>query len=217
MRVLIAGANGHTGRILVQFLLESPDHEPVAMIRSEEQAEHFQESGAEWVLGDLEEPLDPVLEAAGRIDAFIFAAGSGSKTGPEKTLSVDRDGAIRSIAALEAAGIQRYLMLSSLRADPGSEGHPISHYLRAKGIADAHLRRSELAWTIVRPGRLTQEPGTGQVAAAPHLEPSGEIPREDVARVMVRCLDRPDTAGLSFDLLGGSTPIDEALDGLAGS
>jgi uncharacterized protein YbjT (DUF2867 family) len=217
MRVLIAGANGHTGRILARLLLENPEHDPVALIRSEDQADYFQELGVETVLGDLEEPLDPVLEAASRIDAFIFAAGSGSKTGPEKTLSLDRDGAIRSIAALEAAGIQRYLMLSSMRADPGSEGHAISHYLRAKGIADAHLRRSDLAWTVVRPGRLTQDPGTGQVAAASHLEPSGDIPREDVARVMVRCLDRPETAGLSFDLLGGDTAIDQALDALAES
>lgn len=215
MRILIAGANGHTGRILVRLLSESRRHDPVAMIRSEDQADYFQERGIQAVVGDLEEPLDPVLEAAGRIDAYIFAAGSGSGTGPEKTLSVDRDGAIRSIAALEASGVQRYLMLSAMRADPGSEGDPISSYLRAKGIADAHLRRSDLSWTIVRPGRLTQDPGTGQVAAAPRLEPSGEIPREDVARVMVGCLDRPATAGLSFDLLGGDTPVEDALEGLS--
>lgn len=207
MRVLVIGANGLTGRRIVRLLEEGP-HEPVAMIRDPAQAGSFSERGVDTVVADLEAPLDPALEG---IDAVIFAAGSGSKTGPDKTLAVDRDGAVRSIAAVEAAGIRRYLMLSSMRADPRSEGHPISHYLRAKGIADEHLRRSELDWTIVRPGRLTNERGTGKVALAPQLEPGGSIPRDDVAAVLVACLDRRYTQRATFDLLSGDTPIDEAL------
>lgn len=210
MNVLVIGANGVTGRRIVQRLKET-SHTPVAMIRDPAQAPAFDELDVESRVGDLEELLDPVLEG---MDAVIFAAGSGSKTGPEKTLAVDRDGAVRSIAAVEAAGIERYVMLSSMRADPESEGHPISHYLRAKGIADEHLRRSELAWTVVRPGRLTNEPGTGHVSLAPSLEPGGSIPRDDVAAVMVACLDRPGTVGKSFDLLSGETPIEQALDRL---
>ncbi len=178
------------------------------MIRDPEQAATFGEMEVESVVADLEEPLDPALDG---IDAVIFAAGSGSKTGPDKTLAVDRDGAVRSIAAVEAAGIHRYIMLSAMRADPDSQGHPISHYLRAKGIADEHLRRSELAYTIVRPGRLTNDPGTGTVSLAPRLEPGGSISRDDVAAVMVACLDRPSTQRATFDILEGDTPIDEAL------
>lgn len=211
MRVLVIGANGHTGRRVVGILAKS-SHEPIAMIRSPDQKASFDEMGVPVVQGDLEEPLDPVL---GGVDAVVFAAGSGSKTGPEKTLAVDRDGAVRSIAAVEAAGIQRYIMLSSMGADPESQGHPISHYLRAKGIADAHLRRSDLTYTIVRPGRLTNGPGTGKVALASRLDPDGDISRDDVAEVLVRSLDRPSTYRASFDLLGGETPIDEALESVA--
>jgi uncharacterized protein YbjT (DUF2867 family) len=207
MNVLVIGANGLTGRRIVQRLQETT-HTPIAMIRDPSQKSTFDDWGVESRVGDLEAPLDPVLEG---IDAVVFAAGSGSQTGPDKTLAVDRDGAVRSIAAVEAAGIERYLMLSSMRADPASQGHPISHYLRAKGIADEHLRRSELAWTIVRPGRLTNEPGTGKVSLTSTLEPGGTIPRDDVAAVMVACLDRPGTVGKAFDLLSGGTPIEDAL------
>ncbi len=209
MRVLVIGANGLTGRRTVQFLKEGP-HEPVAMIRDPKQTTTFDKMEVDTVVADLEEPLDPALDG---IDAVIFAAGSGSKTGPDKTLAVDRDGAVRSIAAVEAAGIDRYVMLSAMRADPASEGHPISHYLQAKGIADEHLRRSQLAYTVVRPGRLTNDPGTGKVSLASRLKPGGSnsIPRDDVAAVMAACLDRPSTHRASFDILEGDTPIDEAL------
>jgi uncharacterized protein YbjT (DUF2867 family) len=211
MRVLVIGANGLTGRLLVRKLKDGP-HQPVAMIRDPDQQATFDAMGVPVAVGDLEAPLDPVLEG---MEAVIFAAGSGSKTGPEKTLAVDRDGAIRSIAAVEAAGIQRYIMLSAMRADPRSEGHPISHYLRAKGIADEHLRRSDLAYTIVRPGRLTNEPGTGKVALASQLEPGGSVPRDDVAAVMAAGLDHPATHRVSFDLLGGETPILDAFSWIA--
>ncbi len=183
-------------------------HEPVAMVRDPDQRPHPE---VETRVGDLEEPLDPVLEGC---HAVIFAAGSGSSTGPEKTLAVDRDGAVRSIAAAEAAGIERYVMLSSMRADPESEGHPISHYLRAKGIADRHLERSGLHWTIVRPGRLTDDPGTGRVQVAPRLESFGSITRADTAAILVACLDEPSALHRTFDVLEGETPVVDALRNL---
>ncbi len=194
-------------------LLSSGQHEPVAMIRSAEQAATFDALGVSSVVGDLEEPLDPALEGC---DAVIFAAGSGSRTGPGKTLAVDRDGAVRSIAAVEAAGIRRYVMLSSMRADPNSEGYEISHYYRAKGIADRHLARSDLDFSIVRPGRLTDAEGTGRIDLATALGRRGELTRDDLARVLVRCLDEPATIGRTFEVLNGATRIDEALARLGG-
>lgn len=208
MRVLVIGANGSTGREIVRLLRDGP-HDPMAMIRDPDQEGFFRDLDVATVLGDLEEPLDAALEG---IDAVMFAAGSGSSTGPEKTLAVDRDGAVRSVVAMEEVGVDRYIMLSALRADPHSEGHPISSYLRAKGIADEHLRRSELDYTIVRPGRLTKETGTGKVSVGPRLEAGGSVSRADVAAVMVACLDRQNTVRKSFDLLEGATLIDEALD-----
>ena len=210
MRVLVIGANGKTGRIVVDLLGKGP-HDPLAMVRKESQVSHFAERNVDTVLGDLEDPLDPAL---GGCDAVLFAAGSGSATGPEKTLAVDRDGAVRSIAAVEEAGIHRYVMLSAMRADPESQGHPISHYLRAKGIADRHLMRSELDWTIVRPGRLTDDQGTGTVRVAPRIEDGGSISRHDTAAVLVAALDHPRASRQRFDVLEGDTPIAEALAGL---
>jgi uncharacterized protein YbjT (DUF2867 family) len=217
MRVLVIGANGQTGRRIVKRLQVGP-HTPVAMVRSPDQAGHFEEMGVATVVGDLEEPLDPALEASAA-EALIFAAGSGSDTGPEKTLAVDRDGAIRSIAAMEAAGLRRFIMLSALGADPRSEGSSISPYLQAKGIADAHLCRSHLDYTVVRPGRLTSDDGAGddgagKVDIAPDPDSGGSISRDDVAAVMVACLDEESTVRTSFDLLTGATPIAEALANL---
>lgn len=212
MRILVIGANGSTGRKIVRILNEGP-HDPVAMVRDTEQKDRFEASGVPVVIGDLEAPMDPVLMASNP-DAVIFAAGSGSKTGPEKTLAVDRDGAIRTMVAMEAVGVGRYIMLSSIAADPASQGSPISQYRRAKGIADDYLRRSPLAYTIVRPGRLTDDPGAGRVSLASVLQTSGSISREDVAAVLVACLDRPNTERTSFDLLSGETPIDDALAGI---
>lgn len=183
------------------------------MVRDDSQVPHFSEMDVATVVADLEEPLDSALEASGA-EALFFAAGSGSKTGPEGTLAVDRDGAIRCIAAMEAVGVGRYVLLSSLRADPHSEGSPISFYLRAKGMADEHLRRSDLDYTILRPGRLTLEKGTGKVDLTPDPDSGGSISREDVAAVMVASLDEPATFRASFDLLTGSTPISEALSAL---
>lgn len=210
MRVLVIGANGNTGTRVVRRLEAGP-HEPVAMVRDEAQLPKFEEMGVEGVLGDLEEPVDHAMEGC---DAVIFAAGSGSGTGLDKTVAVDRDGAVTSMVAAEVAGVERYVMLSSRGADPESEGRRISPYLRAKGVADVWLARSGLAYTIVRPGRLTDGEGKGTIELAPTLTRSGSIPREDVAEVLVQCLDVEATAGKTFAILSDDTPIREALEGL---
>lgn len=208
MRVLVIGANGLTGRRVVDRLRDSR-HEPVAMVRHPDQRPRFEESGVETVVADLEEPVDDAMEGA---DAVIFAAGSGSGTGLEKTVAVDRDGAVRSMVAAEVAGVERYVMLSSRGADPESQGRTLSPYLRAKGVADVWLRRSGLVHTVVRPGRLTDEEGRGRVEIADALDRSGSIPRDDVAEVLVRSLDVPNTEGRTFAILSDGTPIGEALE-----
>lgn len=210
MRVLVAGANGNTGRRVVRMLAEGP-HEPLAMIRDEAQRPAFGESGVETVLADLEESVDHAVRGC---DAVIFAAGSGAETGLDKTRAVDRDGAIRLVDAAGAAGAERFVMLSSMGADPGAEGGGMNVYYRCKGVADVHLHDSDLVHTVVRPGRLTDDEGTGRIDAAPSLDRSGRIPREDVARVLVECLDRPSTHRRTFEILSGDTPVAEALESL---
>ena len=211
MRVLVIGANGKTGRRIVRQMHDGP-HVPVAMVRDPGQQATFTSLDVESVVADLEDGISEVLDG---IEAVIFAAGSGSKTGPEKTIDVDQNGAIRSIDEAREAGVARYVMLSSMHADPESEGHRISHYYRAKGIADEHLRTRGPEHVIVRPGRLTDEMGRERVRIAPTIEGRGEVARDDVASVLIRCLDHPGVGGLSFDLLEGEVPIQEALDHLA--
>jgi len=209
MRVLVIGANGLTGQRIVKRLTEG-SHDPVAMIRDSSQRETFDALGVPTVLGDLEYPIDHAVRGC---DAIIFAAGSGSSTGPDKTVLVDQLGAIRSMVAAQTEGARRYLMLSSIGADIQSESR-IAHYHRAKGYADEHLMSSDLDWTVVCPGGLREEPGTGTVAvSADHLT-SGLTSRDNLAAALVACLDLPNTVGKRFSLLEGDTPIEEALRSL---
>jgi len=213
MRVLVIGANGKTGRRIVAQMKEGP-HEPVAMIRDPAQHAFFAGVGVASVVGDVEESISHLLR---EVDRVIFAAGSGSKTGPEKTIDVDQNGAIRAVDQALAAGVGRFVMLSSMGADPDSEGRKISHYYRAKGVADEHLASSGLEHVIVRPGRLTDDPGREKIRAAVSLEgtegPSA-ISRDDVASVLIRSLDHPGVAGLAFEILAGDVPVQRALDRL---
>jgi uncharacterized protein YbjT (DUF2867 family) len=145
----------------------------------------------------------------------IFAAGSGSHTGPDKTVAVDQEGAIRTIDAAAAAGVDRFVMLSSMGTrDPEAGAASIRHYYRAKRIADDHLQATDLAWTIVRPGRLTDDEGAGLVEAAEALDHRGEISRDDVAAVLVACLRVPHTVGRAFEVLAGDLAIGAALEEL---
>ncbi len=208
MRVLVAGANGNTGTRVVRQLKER-GHEPIAVIRDAAQASKFEAMGVETMEGDLEEGVDV---ARARCAAAVFAAGSGSRTGKDKTVLVDEIGAVHFIDAALEAGTRRLIMLSSINADPWSEGHKISHYYRAKGVADLYLQQTPLEYTIVRPGRLTDEAGAGAVDLAERLGRSGEIAREDVAHVMVESLEVPNAICKAFDTLAGDTPIRQALE-----
>ena len=210
MRVLVAGANGSTGFRVVRRLLEGRHH-PAAMIRDSDQRPRFDELGAETVVADLERPLDHAVEGCGGV---VFCAGSGAGTSLEKTRDVDRDGAIRLVDAAREAGVERFVMLSAMNADPDAEGGGMDVYYRCKGVADEHLRESGLEHTVVRPGRLTEEPGSGRIEVAPELDRSGTISRDDVAEVLVRSLTLPNLADRTFDLLEGDTPVAEALERL---
>lgn len=210
MRVLVAGANGSTGFRVVRRLADGP-HRPIAMIRSADQRPRFEELGVGTVLADLEEALDHAV--SGR-KGVVFCAGSGAETSLQKTRDVDRDGAIRLADAAGAAGVERFVMLSSMGADPDAEGGGMNVYYRCKGIADEHLRTSGLEHVVVRPGGLTEEPGRGRVDVAEELGRRGSVSRDDVAEVLVRSLTHPNVTDRTFELLEGDTPIEEALAGL---
>jgi nucleoside-diphosphate-sugar epimerase len=208
--VAVIGANGGIGRQLLPRLNEA-GHDPIGVVRSDDQFDAIRERGGEPRLGDLEGDFADALHGA---DAAVFTAGSGGGTGWAKTLMVDLWGARRTIAACEEKGIDRYVMISSRgAADPSSGYEPMRPYLVAKRCADDCLQRSSLDATILRPTSLTDEAGTGRIAAA--FEPAGggpDVPRADVANAIVACLDDDATVGHAIELYGGDTPVDEALD-----
>lgn len=209
MRVLVIGANGNTAKRLVRRLAAS-DHDPVAMIRDPGQRGVFDELGVTTVLADLEYPIDHAFQG---MDAAIFAAGSGGKTGKDKTVLVDHIGAIRSMVAASVNGVQRYIMLSSINNDVNS-GSPIAHYHKAKAHADNFLRETDLAYTIVCPGALTDDAGTSLVTVSETLEGRGKTSRENLAEALALCLDCDNTIGKSFSLLDGDTHLRDALERL---
>lgn len=210
MKVLIAGANGHTGRLTVELLGKRNNHEAYAMVRDAAQAEELKQLGAkEAVVADLEEDLTYAVKG---MDAVIFVAGSGSKTGPDKTISVDQEGAKRLIDASKKEGIAHFVMLSSMGAD-----HPqgkLEHYLKAKAEADRYLKDSGLTFTILRPGYLSFDPPTDKIEIMNQKEIIGgrNIPRADVAQVIVSSLDIENSKNKTFTFLSGDQPIQDALE-----
>ena len=207
MRVLVAGSHGQVGQHVAELLGES-DHEVRGMVRNDEQVADVEALGAEAIVADL---TADVTHAVQGCDAVVFAAGSSG----EDVWGVDRDGAINLMGAAEADDAERFVMLSAMNADaPEDSPEEIREYLEAKAEADDHLRESPLDHTIVRPGALTNEAGTGEVRAGADLERTGEIPREDVARTLVAALPMEHTHGRTFELLSGDESIESALDGL---
>jgi len=208
VRVAIAGAHGQIARSLTRVLAERGD-EVVGLIRNPDHADDVRADGAEPELIDLETArAEQVAEA----DAVVFAAGAGPGSGAERKLTVDRDGAVKLLDGARSAGVPRYLIVSSVGAEsPPADDDVFSVYLRAKAEADAAVAASDRDWTIVRPGGLTDDPGTGRVEIAERLERRGQVSRDDVAAVLAEVLRADNTIGKSFDLLGGETPIPEAV------
>ncbi|TYR79531.1 SDR family oxidoreductase [Priestia megaterium] len=210
MKVLVVGANGITGKEIVSLLINSQDHKAFAMIRDEKQASTFTNQGAEVVIGDLEQDVSKAVEG---MDAIIFAAGSGSKTGDDKTIAIDQNGAKNIIDAAKEQGGKRFIMLSSMGTDAPEQGpEGLQLYLRAKAVADEYLKQSTLQYTIVRPGVLSNDQATGKIDVNNDIEDrSKAISRADVAKVLVECLNQEATIGKTFEILAGRTEIEQAL------
>lgn len=203
----------------LERLLSARGDEAVGIIRRLEQAEDLRAAGTEPTLCDLESAsVEDVAELLRGADAAVFAAGAGPGSGAARKETVDRDAAVLFADAAELAGVRRFLVVSSMGADstPPAETDPVfSAYLRAKGAADADIRaRKNLDWTILRPGRLTDEPGTGLVTLDEHTGRS-DVPRDDVAAVLDALLREPGTAGRTLELIRGRTPVDEAVRAVA--
>ncbi len=216
MVVAIAGGHGKIGLRLTRLLADRGDR-VLSLIRNPDQSAAVEEAGGEAVVVDLEAAgSDQVARGIEDADAVVFAAGAGPGSGAERKLTLDRDGAALLAEAAKRIDARRYVMVSSTGASPQHEGDDVFDvYLRAKGEADVALAQSGLDHTIVRPGSLTDDPGTGRVQVGESVD-RGEISRDDVAAVLAATLAEPATVGKTFELVAGDEPIETALAALAG-
>jgi uncharacterized protein YbjT (DUF2867 family) len=216
MRIVIAGGHGQIA-LRLERLLAARGDEVAGIIRKPEQADDLRAAGAEAVVLDLESArVEDVAEALRGADGVVFAAGSGPGSTAERKETMDRAGAVLLAEAAEQAGVRRYVIVSSTGADSGHQGDEIFDvYLRAKGAADDAVRaRSALDWTVLRPGGLTNDAGTGLVKLA---EKTGRsmVTRDDVAAVIAELLRAPGTVGRTLELIGGTTPVADAVKSVA--
>lgn len=215
MNVLVIGANGQVGRNVVKELAET-NHEATAMVRKEEQVDKLKELGAsKVVLADLEKDFSDAYEG---IDAVIFAAGSGPSTGADKTLTIDLWGSVKAAQYAQEKGVKRFVQLGSVGSDdPDAGGEAMKPYLVAKRTADELLQATDLDYTIVRPGALSDEEKSGKIEVSLEGFSSLEgrsIPRADVAHVLVEVLDRSNTYNKVFEVLQGDQPASEQLNSI---
>jgi uncharacterized protein YbjT (DUF2867 family) len=208
MDVVVAGGHGQIGLRLLRLLAEN-GHRARGLVRNPEHVRDLADVGAEAVLCDMEE-LDDLSGCCAGADAVVFAAGAGPGSGAERKRTVDYEAAVK----LTDAGVRRYVMVSAISAGrPQEWSEPMRPYYEAKANADERLAASGLDYTIVRPGGLTDGPGTGRVAVGTELE-RGSIPRDDVAAVLLAVLETPSSIGKTFELVSGETPVEEAVRGL---
>ncbi|MEH6512468.1 SDR family oxidoreductase [Maribacter arcticus] len=206
--ILVVGANGTTGKKVVNLLKASQYFNPIAMVRKEDQLVQFKNEGIDTVLGDLEENLAHTVK---NIDKVIFAAGSGGK----KVVAVDQEGAKSLMDASKKANVKRFVMLSSMGADNPDAAEDLKAYLKAKHNADEYLKQSNLNYMIVRPGSLTNEKGNGKISLQRHFEEHGSITRDDVAQTLVHSLHEDAGSNETFEILEGDTLIGKALDSVS--
>lgn len=213
-RIAIIGGHGKVALRLSKLLVDE-GHEVTSLFRKPEQADDVRETGANPVVLDVEESsTEEIAEQIEGHDAVVWSAGAGGGNSA-RTYAVDRDAAIQSMDAAQQAGVSRYVMVSYLGASLEHgvpEDDPFFPYAEAKAAADDYLRKSELSWTILGPGRLTLEEPSGRIAVDPDVEATGrETSRGNVARVAAAVLAEPRTAGTTIEFVDGDTPIEEAI------
>lgn len=211
--IAIIGGHGKVA-LLLSAILTDEGHTVTAFIRNPDHAADVAATGATPSVLDVEKSTTAELaKAFGGHDALVWSAGAGGGN-PARTYAVDRDAAIRSMDAAEQAGVGRYVMVSYLGA---AKEHGVPRdssffpYAEAKAAADAYLRATSLAWTILGPGSLTTHPGTGLIEVDPGADGGTETSRANTAIVAAAALDLPETVGRTIEFRDGSLPVAAAL------
>jgi nucleoside-diphosphate-sugar epimerase len=211
MDVLVAGGHGQIGLRLLR-LLAAGGHDARGLIRNEAHVADLEAVGAHAVLCDMEH--DDVTPHVGGANAIVFAAGAGPGSGEARKRTVDYGAAVKCIEAAQQGGVARFVIVSSMGIEDAEHAGSMRPYFEAKRDADEALMTSGLDWTIVRPGRLTDEPGTGTVDIARTLGALRDIPRDDVALVLLHTLSADNTIRAIFEVLSGPTPVEAAVAGV---
>ena len=213
MRVIVIGGHGKVARKLTP-VLTGRGHEVTAVVRRPEQAADVESDGAVAAVADVDGMDTATLaDLLGGHDAVVWSAGAGGGD-PARTYAVDRDAAIRSMAAADDAGVDRYVMVSYFGAGPDHgvpDDNPFHHYAEAKTAADGRLQDSSLTWTILRPSRLTDDEPTAHIETARGGATRGSVSRADVALVIADTLERPNLRGQVVEFNNGDLPIADAL------
>jgi uncharacterized protein YbjT (DUF2867 family) len=213
--VAVVGGHGQIARIL-HGELKRRGHTPVALVRKDEQAQALAAEGVETRMLDIEAGDEGAFASAlAGCEAVVFAAGGGPDGDAHRKLTVDLGGSLKSIAGARRAGIRRFVQISAINVDEAvpEDTDPVWRaYVEAKRDADAAVRASGLDWTIIRPGRLTDDPGTGAVELGEDVTRS-DVPRADVAAVVAAALDADSSIGKQWNLVSGETPVDQAVSG----
>ncbi|RDI67779.1 SDR family oxidoreductase [Nocardia pseudobrasiliensis] len=217
MRIVIAGGHGKIALLLAGLLARRGD-EVRSLIRNPEHAAEVAETGAEPVLLDLETATPEQVSAAlAGADVAVFAAGAGPGSGVARKYTVDRDGSIHLARAAESAGVPRFVQISTMGAGkpPAPDRDEVwSAYIDAKTQAEDDLRARPLSWTILRPGRLTDDHPTNRISLTNPPGPAGAIPRSDVATTLAAILHADNTIGKTLELITGDTPITTAIEAI---
>ncbi|WP_136517756.1 SDR family oxidoreductase [Cellulomonas telluris] len=213
MRVAVVGGHGKVARALIPLLVERGD-EVVPLVRKQEHADELRSPGVEPRLLDIEaQDADAFAEAFAGTQAVVFAAGAGPDGRADRKRTVDLEGSLKSIEGARRAGVQRFVQVSAIGVDeplPDDTGEVWKAYVEAKRDADAALRASDLAWTIIRPGGLTDDDPVGTVLLS-ESAPRAQVPRADVAAVVAACLAEPASVGRQWELVTGDVPVREAV------
>jgi len=212
-RVAIVGGHGKVAQLLITELI-GRGHQPLALVRTDDYRRELEGLGAEVGILDIEkDDAAAFAHAFDGCDAVVFAAGGGADGNARRKKTVDLEGSLKSAHGAATAGVERFVQISAIGVDdplPADTEDGWRAYIEAKRDADAALRTSSLAWTIVRPGRLVDSPGTGLVQIGPDVA-HGEVPRADVAAVIAVALDDPGTVGQTWNVVGGDVAVRDAV------
>lgn len=213
MKIAIVGGHGKIALSLTRQLAARGD-EVLSIFRNPDHAPDVEDAGAKPLVFDLEKSdAAELAKSLDGCDAVVFAAGGGPNSGVERKKTVDRDGSVLSAEAADLAGVDRFVQISAISVDEpvsADANEQWTAYVQAKKDADDSLKSRSLKWTILRPGGLTDDPGTGKIQLADKLE-RGQIPREDVAATVIAVLEQPESQGHVWELVGGETPIADAV------